>query len=335
MKSNRPCLTLAAAFLLLACTAVLAGCVGTPADENGSAAPMLPEETTFPLATPPTPSSGGPIGEEEARSLAASALEREVPGLAITWIKLDQGVSQGKIWRFTIETESDPEREGEFDVDIDATSGEMVTFRDYRGHSYCHKEGPAITLGEAEKTAVAYRRERNGDVNVVQIRTGLSEYETPLGKRIGPYEFVYRHEIDGIVCSGDGITVGIDAIDGRVIEYMKTWKISEDDARADSNPSISEAVAQERALAYLRETYPSGDIAVGSAELLWIKPEKWPGVDADWADGPVAVRLIWWIEFDDEWYRSQDPPQTAVLWMDAHSGEVTYVGYRYTPRKVR
>ncbi len=332
MTVTRPCLILRAAFLLLACTAALAGCTGTNAEENGSAAPVLPEATPSLEVTQPTPSSGGQIGEEEARSLAASALEREVPGMAITWIKLDQGGAQGKIWRFNIETGSDPEREGEFDVDIDATSGEMVTFRDYRGHSYRHEEGPAITLDEAEETAVAYLRDRDGDVNVIQIRAGLFEYETPLGKRIGPYEFVYKHEIDGILCSGDDITVGVDAIDGRVIEYMKTWKISEDDTRADPNPTISEAAAQERALEYLRETYPSGAIAVRSAELLWIKPEKWPGVDADWVDSPVAVRLIWWIEFDDEWYRSQEPPRTAVLWMDAHSGEVTYVGY--TPRKV-
>ncbi len=331
MKSNRPCLILAAAFLLLACTAVLAGCVGTPADENGSVAPALPEETSSPLTTQPTPLPGGPIGEEDARSLAAAALEREVPGIAIERMAAEpyDRQSYGDVWRFRVKAEDDPDPEGDIGVWIDAADGETVYFQDARD-GY-RSADPVITIDAAEEIADTYLRERNESPNLVKTTAVLSTVETPLGMRNGPYHFVYRRLIDGVLCLYDGILLDVDSIDGRVVSYYRTWKVSENDILADPDPSLSEDAVQERVLTYLHETHGTGpgDIAVRSIELRWYDLAARKRQSKE----PVTVPLAWRIAFDDEWYRSQDPPRTAALWMDAHSGDILHLDYK--PRKVR
>ncbi|KAF5062143.1 hypothetical protein DSECCO2_308050 [anaerobic digester metagenome] len=80
MTINKIGYTLAAVLLLLACAAASPGCVGTDAGRHGPAAPTSPEATVSPRETPAQSPSDGRIGEGEARSLAAAALEREIPG---------------------------------------------------------------------------------------------------------------------------------------------------------------------------------------------------------------------------------------------------------------
>ena len=325
MTINTTGYALAAVLLLLVCAAASAGCTGTNVSENGSAALASPEATASPRETPVQPPSDGLLGEEEARSLAVAALEREIPGIRIERIVAEPYDVQtyGDVWRFRVKAEDDPDPEGDIMVSIDAVDGEMTYFQD--GRDYYRPVDPAIMIDEAEEIAGAYLRERNESSDVVKTVAVLSTLDTPLGKRNGPYHFVYQRSIDGVLCLYDRIILDIDSIDGRVVSYSKSWEVSNNDTMADPNPSVPEDAARERVLTYLHDTYgtdPDG-IVIRSVELRWYdliarqRPSK----------EPVAVPLAWRIEFDDEWYRSQDPPRTAQIWIDAHSGEVLSASY--------
>lgn len=325
MTLNKTSCTLVTVLLLLACAAASAGCTGTNADENGSAAPTSPEATASPGATPAQPSSGGLLGEEEARSLAVAALEREMPGIRIERMVAEPYDVQtyGDVWRFRVKAEDDPDLEGDISVWIDAADGEMVYFLD--GRDYYRPADPSVTIEAAEEIANAYLRERKESSDVVKTVAVLSTVDTPLGSRNGPYHFVYQRSIDGVLCLYDGVTLDIDSIDGRVVSYHKAWRVSDNDTMTDPAPSITKDAAQDRVLAYLNATCGTdpGDIAVRSTGLLWYDLAAQHRRSQD----PVTVPLAWRVEFDDEWYRSQDPPRTATLWIDAHSGEVLSAAY--------
>jgi len=314
-----------AAVLLLACLAASAGCVGTDAGGNGSAAPTSPPATASPGETPAQSPSDGQIGEGEARSLAAAALEREIPGIRIERMAAEPYDVQtyGDVWRFRVKAVDDPDPEGDIMVSIDAADGEMTYFLD--GRDYYRSIDPAITIDAAEEIAGAYLRERNERSDVVKTVAVLSTVDTQLGLRNGPYHFVYQRSIDGVLCHYDKIILDIDSIDGRVVSYSKSWKISNNDTMADPDPSIPEDAAQERVLTYLHDTYGTdpGEIVIRSVELRWydLTAQQRPSKE------PVAVPLAWRIEFDDERYRSQDPPRTAEIWINAHSGEVLSASY--------
>lgn len=325
MTINKIGYTLAAVLLLLACAAASAGCVGTDASRHGQAAPASPEATASPGVTQAQPSSDGLIGEGEARFLAAAALEREIPGVRIERMAAEPYDVQtyGDVWRFRVKAEDDPDPEGDIMVSIDAVDGEMTYFLD--GRDYYRSADPAITIDAAEEIADAYLRERNESSDVVKTVAVLSTVDTPLGSRNGPYHFVYQRSIDGVLCQSDRIILDIDSINGRVVSYYKVWEVSNNDTMADPEPSIPEDAAREWVPAYLHDTYgtdPDG-IVIRSVELRWYdliarqRPSK----------EPVAVPLAWRIELDDEWYRSQDPPRAAGIWIDAHSGEVLSASY--------
>ncbi|MDD3858009.1 MAG: hypothetical protein PHP43_08170 [Methanoculleus sp.] len=293
--------------------------------ENGPAAPTPPEATASPGETPAQPSSDGRIGEGEARSLAAAALEREIPGIRIERMVAEPYDVQtyGDVWRFRVKAEDDRDPADDIMVSIDAVDGEMVHFQD--GRDYFRSADPAITIDAAEEIADAYLRERNESSSVVKTDAALSMVDTPLGSRNGPYHFVYHRSIDGVLCRFDTIILAIDSVSGRVVSYSKFWKVSNNDIMADPEPSISEDAVQERVLAYLHDTYGKkpGEFVIRSTELRWYdliarqRPSK----------EPVAVPLAWHITFDDERYRSQDPPRAAEIWMNAHSGEVLSANY--------
>ncbi|WP_161937573.1 YcdB/YcdC domain-containing protein [Methanoculleus thermophilus] len=325
MTLNKTSCTLVTVLLLLACAAASAGCTGTNADENGSAAPTSPEATASPGATPAQPSSGGLLGEEEARSLAVAALEREMPGIRIERMVAEPYDVQtyGDVWRFRVKAEDDPDLEGDISVWIDAADGEMVYFLD--GRDYYRPADPSVTIEAAEEIANAYLRERKESSDVVKTVAVLSTVDTPLGSRNGPYHFVYQRSIDGVLCLYDGVTLDIDSIDGRVVSYHKAWRVSDNDTTADPDPSITEDAAQERVLAYLNDTYGTdpGEIVIRATELRWYDLAARQRRSQE----PVSVPLAWRIEFDDERYRSQDPPRTTTVWIDAHSGEILSAAY--------
>lgn len=324
MTINKTGYTLAAV-LLLACAAASTGCVGTNVSENGSAAPTSPEATASPGATPVQPPSDGLIGEEEARSLAVAALEREIPGIRIERVSepYDAQTYGDDVWLFRVKAEDDPDPEGEILVSIDAVDGEMTYFQDAR--DYYRSADPAITIDAAEEIADAYLRERNESSDVVKTVAALSTVDTPLGSRNGPYFFVYQRSIDGVLCLYDRIRLDIDSIDGRVVSYYKSWDVSDNDTMADPEPSIPEDAAREQVLAYLPDTYGTDpdEIVIRSTELRWydLTAQK-RTAQQRLSQEPVAVPLAWRIE-----YRSQDPPRTGQIWMDAHSGEVISASY--------
>ncbi|KAF5087224.1 hypothetical protein DSECCO2_51510 [anaerobic digester metagenome] len=314
-----------AAVLFLACLAALAGCVGTDASENGPAAPTSPEATVSPGVTTAQPSPGGLIGEEEARSLAAAALGREIPGIRIERMTAEPYDVQtyGDVWRFRVKAVDDRDPADDIIVWIDAVDGEMVHFQD--GRDYFRPVDPVITIDAAEEIADAYLRDRNERSDVVKTDAALSMVDTPLGSRNGPYHFVYRRSIDGVLCLYDGFILAIDSVNGRVVSFSKFWKVSNNDTMADPDPSIPEDAVQERVLAYLNDTYGKdpGEFAIRSTELRWydLNARQRPSTE------PVAVPLAWHITFDDERHRSQDPPRAAEIWMNAHSGEVLSANY--------
>lgn len=291
--------------------------------ENGPAVPTSPEAS--PGATPAQSPSDGPIGEEEARSLAVAALEREIPGIRIERIVAEPYDVQtyGDVWRFRVKAEDDPDPEGDIMVSIDAVDGEMTYFQDSR--DYYRPVDPAITIEAAEEIADAYLRERNERSGVVKTVAVLSTVDTAKGLRNGPYHFVYQRSIDGVLCQSDKIILDIDSISGRVVSYSKFWKVSNNDTMADPEHSIPEDAARERVLTYLHDTYGTdpGEIAIRSTELRWYDQtaRQRPSME------PVAVSLAWHITFDNDWYRSQDPPRAAQVWIDAHSGEVLSANY--------
>lgn len=141
---------------------------------------------------------------------------------------------------------------------------------------------------------------------------------------------MYRRSIDDVLCLYDKITLEIDSIDGRVVSYYKIWRVSDNDTMADPDPSITEDAAQERVLAYLNDTYGTdpGDIATRATELRWYDL----AAQHRRSQESITLPLAWRIEFDDEWYRSQDPPRTAEVWIDAHSGEVLSAAYNHLRR---
>ena len=327
MTINKTGCTLVAVILLLllACTAISAGCTGTNMSGDGLAASTSPEATASPQETPAQPSSGGLISEDEACSLAAAAMEREIPGIRIERMVVEPYDVQtyGEVWRFRVKAEDDPDPEGDIRVWIGAVDGERVYFQDAR--DYYRSAAPVITIDAAEEIANAYLRERNESSNVVKTVAVLSTVDTAQGSRNGPYHFVYQRSIDGVLCWYDGITLDIDSINGRVVSYYKTWKVSDNDTTADPNPSIPKDAAQERVLMYLHDNYGTdpGDITIQSVELRWhdlIARQRQ-------SQEPVTLSLAWRITFDDERYRSQDPPRTAEVWLDAHSGEVLAAYY--------
>ncbi|MFA7562828.1 MAG: YcdB/YcdC domain-containing protein [Methanoculleus sp.] len=310
--------TLAAVLLLLTCAAVSVGCVGADAGGDEPTSPISPEAT----AQPP---SDGRIGEGEARSLAAAALEREIPGIQIERMATEPYDVQtyGDVWRFRVKAVDDPDPEGDISVWIDTADGEMTCFLD--GRDYYRPADPAITIEAAEEIADAYLRDRNASSGVVKTVAVLSTVDTPLGLRNGPYHFVYRHSIGGVLCLYDGFILDVDSINGRVVSYYKVWKVSNNDTMADPEPSIPEDAARERVLTYLHDSYGTdpGEIAIRSTELRWydLTARQRPSME------PVAVPLAWHITFDNDWYRSQNPPRTAQIWIDAHSGEVLSTNY--------
>jgi len=322
---NKTSCTLVTVLLFLACAAASAGCTGMDAGGNGLAAPTSPEATASTQETPAQPSSDNRIGEEKARSLAAAALEREIPGIRIERMAAEPYDVQtyGEVWRFRVKAEDDPDPRGDIQVWIDAAGGEMVYFQDAR--DYYRSAAPAITIDVAEEIAAAYLRERSESSDVVKTVAVLSTVDTARGSRNGPYHFVYQRSIDGVLCWYDGITLDIDSINGCVVSYYKAWKVSDNDTTADPNSSIPEDAAQERVLTYLHETYGTdpGEVAIRSVELRWydLTAQQRPSKE------PVTLSLAWRITFDDERYRSQDPPRTAQIWLDAHSGEVLAAYY--------
>lgn len=334
MTINKLGYTLAVVLLLLAGLAASAGCVGTDVGGNEPAAPTSPPATASPGVTPAQPPSDGLIGEEEARSLAAAALEREIPGIRIERMIAEPYDVQtyGDVWRFRVKAVDDPDPEGDISVWIDAADGEMTYFLD--GRDYYRSADPAITIDAAEEIADAYLRERNERSDVVKTVAVLSTVDTQLGLRNGPYHFVYQRSIDGVLCQSDNIILDIDSISGRVVSYSKSWDVSNNDTMADPEPSIPEDAARERVLTYLHDTYGTDpdEIVIRSVELRWYDlTAQQRTAQQRRSQEPVAVPLAWRIEFDDEWYRSQDPPRTARIWIDAHSGEV--LSASYNPRR--
>lgn len=329
MTINKTGCMLVAVLLLLACTAISAGCAGTNTSGDRLAAPTSPEATVSPQEIPAQPSPGGLIGEEEARSLAVAALELEIPGIQIERMVAEPYDVQtyGEVWRFRMKTEDDPDPEGDIQVWIGAAGGERVYFLDAR--DYYRSAAPVITIDAAEEIANAYLRERHESSNVVKTVAVLSTVDTARGSQNGPYHFVYQRSIGGVLCWYDGITLDIDSINGRVVSYYKSWKVSDSDTTADPNPSIPEDAAQERVLTYLHDTYGTdpGDITIRSIELRWYDQTARQRQSQE----PVTLSLAWCITFDDEWYRSQSPPRTAVIWVDAHSGEV--LAAYYNPKR--
>jgi len=325
MTINKIGYTLAAVLLLLACAAASSGCVGTNVNENGRAAPPSPEATASPGMTPPQSPSDGRIGEGEARSLAVAALEREMPGIRIERMAAEPYDVQtyGDVWRFRVKAVDDPDPEGDILVSIDAVDGDMTSFQD--GRDYYRPADPAITIDAAEEIADAYLQDRNERSDVMKTVAVLSTVDTPLGLRNGPYHFVYQRSIDGVLCQSDNIILDIDSVNGRVVSYSKSWKVSNNDIKADPDPSIPEDAARERVLTYLHDTYGTdpGEIAIRSTELRWydLTARQRPSMEL------VAVPLAWHIMFDNDWYRSQNPPRTAQVWIDAHSGEVLSANY--------
>ena len=133
---NKTSCTLVTVLLFLACAAASVGCTGTDAGGNGLAAPTPPEATASPREAPAQPSSDGLLGEEEVRSLAAAALEREIPGIRIERMAAEPYDVQtyGDVWRFRVKAEDDPDPRGDIQVWIDAADGEMVYFQDARDY---------------------------------------------------------------------------------------------------------------------------------------------------------------------------------------------------------
>ena len=185
-----------------------------------SPAPTLITKSEAPIRqTPaaPTVEKTGPITTEKARTIAREYFPEFSPDrVNITHNPGDRN-SQASV-EFDFFRENKRLLQG----GLDPETGNMTWYAipvERIGRS----ADPSITIDSARIAADNELRERNG---IISFNISSERYD-PLGmpgsEVAGVYVFVYDRLVKSDRCDSDGLTIDVDSISGKVIEYRKTW----------------------------------------------------------------------------------------------------------------
>ncbi|QSZ68195.1 hypothetical protein RJ40_12165 [Methanofollis aquaemaris] len=295
---------------------------------SGQADPV--RQSPSPSPTPPeTTTPATEITKEEAKAIAADAFP-EIVGPDTAKVRFEQitdALGERRSWEvddYSANLNVEGARHAQ--VWVDAATGEIMEFAIHTGKKG-RPDDPVLSEEEACACADEFFQgreegailERRPDV-LYQTYTSLVEG----GKEVaGFYRIWYARLVREVPCSGDGCDLEVDAVNGETRRFCKTWALDESRCRADTTPSIQAEEAEERAGAYLKETY--GDLpglTIHTTLLKWADHPFWA------RDPSTAVPLGWEVTFDNDHYRSLTWPRNATAWVDAHTGEVFACDYR-------
>lgn len=277
-------------------------------------------ETTTATPTPETPAPGVNITEAEAKMIAAAALP-EIVRAETAKVRLEHlQDGRGEHYLFEVSDRSNSTKQAQ--VWVDARTGEVT---DYVIHTpnQGRPTDPVITVAEACASAEKFLADRG---ETADLAAAVGYYTPHTAERTGEtvaghYLVDVSRSIRGVPCFWDGYLIDVDAVTGDIRRCFRCWDLDAAQCKSDIEPMIAAGEAEEMLGTYLRETH--GDLpglVYHSTTLVW-------------ADNLVSatgeVPLAWEIKYDDDHYRSREPPRTDIAFVDARNGTVLSCNYHH------
>jgi len=284
----------------------------------GPAVTPSPKTTTV-TPTPETPAPGDEITDAEAKTIAAAALP-DIVRAETAKVRLEHiQDGRGEHYLFEVYDRSNSTRQAQVWVDARtrAVTGFAIHIPDQG-----RPADPVITMAEACASAEEFLADRGENAG---LSAAVGKYYSPrtierTGETVaGHYTVNFPRSVRGVHCFRDGCTIDVDAVTGEIRYYYRIWSLDAARCTGDTKPAVTAEEAEERAGAYLRDTYGElAGLAFHSATLVW----------ADClAPTTGEVPLAWQIPFDDDYYRSLDSPRTDIAFVDARNGTVLSCNY--------
>jgi len=270
---------------------------------------------------PETPAPDDNITEAEAKTIAAAALP-EIVRVETAKVRLEH-IQDGRGERdlFEVYDRSNSTRQAQ--VWVDAKTGEVT---DYVIHTpdRGRPADPVITMAEACAIAEKFLADRGENVGLAAAVGKCYRPHTAerTGETVaGHYLVDVSRSVRGVPCFWDGYLIDVDAVTSEVRRCCRCWDLNAARCTGDAEPVITAEEAEETLGTYLRETH--GDLpglVYHSTTLVW-------------ADNLVSatgeVPLAWEIAYDDDHYRSREPPRTDIAFVDARTGTVLSCNYHH------
>jgi uncharacterized membrane protein YkoI len=129
-----------------------------------------------------------------------------------------------KVWVFSWRPDVDEYR-GYLEVTMEAKTGEIVGFSDYRYDEEKEKQDPRYDREQAREIAEKFMKKLQPE-KTGQVR--LQESRVPSGEKAPrSHSFVFERMVDGIPFPQNGFNLTVDAVSGRVSYYRLQWSEGE------------------------------------------------------------------------------------------------------------
>jgi len=258
------------------------------------------------------------ITAEQAKRIAGNAFPTLKPDLIR--VRYTNQITTSPAWNFILITGNATIASGSLDADtgrISSFSRQVFPGRPAES-SISRSDAQAIS----DKTITSW----NGvlPISLVSGHYGFQENtETPVG---GRYVFDYSRIVQDMPCDSDGFTLAIDSVSGDILDYERRWNDPDNAFSVASDPLVTKREATFAILRKAKEIAPESinSIQILSTRLLW-KDRHAPGI----TPRPGSIPLAWKVEFNDDVIRAGQPGALATGWVDAQTGAVLEMDYRY------
>lgn len=208
---------------------------------------------------------------------------------------------------------------------VDATTGEIRAFA-RNIPFYGRPADPAVTQETAQGIADKYVAARTSGLSLTHISSRYDRWGTESVPAAGAYMFFWERRYLDYPVDTDGITVVVDALNGKIIGFDKQWTTAEYAFSQAIVPTIARHDATYAVMEAARSVYPEQieSVRILSSELRWNNGQMKGTVPR-----PGSVHLAWKIVFDDEMLRANTKLAPGIAWVDIQTGNVTAIEYRH------
>lgn len=125
------------------------------------------------------------------------------------------------IWDMYFVDEDEANNNSTINIGINGKSGELLSF--YKSKNYNENDKVSLNKEEALKLAKDYLNKKNPDKGaLVELKENTYDYQG-INTEPKTYQFEFIRKEKDIYVEGDGIYIGIDAVDGDIISYSIDW----------------------------------------------------------------------------------------------------------------
>lgn len=195
-----------------------------------------------------------------------------------------------RVWSLNWDSPGEPG--GGFNAQVDVNSGEILNVNSWRSTPNPTAQFSVVAVETARATALGLLG-RLIPGKLPDLKLVVNESEVIPISSYGPvvYSFRWQRMLGGIPVTGDGVTVGVNAVDGTVANYYLNWSSA-------TFPAAEGVISAEQARAAFEK--------VGLLELQYFRPS---GIRPLSSAEKQPITLV---------YKLEDPSQGAI---DAFTGE--------------